>query len=108
MEILVLNGIINGFIVGGIYALIGMSLTLLYGVLRIVNFAHGEFVIGGSFLAYALFSNLGLAPLLSLPVASSSPASPAKPRPGPRPARRPDGGKAAPKGDGVSDFGGRR
>ncbi|MGH8687709.1 MAG: branched-chain amino acid ABC transporter permease [Burkholderiales bacterium] len=72
MEILVLNGIINGFIVGGIYALIGMSLTLLYGVLRIVNFAHGEFVIGGSFLAYALFSNLGLAPLYSLPVAALS------------------------------------
>jgi serine/threonine-protein kinase len=42
------------------------------------------------------------------PAESSSPASPAKPRPGPRPARRPDGGKAAPKGDGVSDFGGRR
>jgi branched-chain amino acid transport system permease protein len=72
VEILVLNGIVNGLIVGGIYALIGMSLTLLYGVLRIVNFAHGEFVIGGSFLAYALFSNLGLAPLLSLPVAAVS------------------------------------
>lgn len=72
MEILVLNGIVNGLIVGGIYALIGMSLTLLYGVLRIVNFAHGEFVIGGSFLAYALFSNFGLAPLLSLPLAAVS------------------------------------
>jgi branched-chain amino acid transport system permease protein len=49
-----------------------MSLTLLYGVLRIVNFAHGEFVIGGSFLAYALFSHLGLAPLWSLPAAALS------------------------------------
>ena len=72
MEILVLNGIVNGLIVGGIYALIGMSLTLLYGVLRIVNFAHGEFVIGGSFLAYALFSRLGLPPLYALPVAAVS------------------------------------
>lgn len=72
MEILILNGIVNGLIVGGIYALIGMSLTLLYGVLRIVNFAHGEFVIGGSFLAYALFSQLGLAPLYALPVAAVS------------------------------------
>ncbi len=72
MEILVLNGLVNGLIVGGIYALIGMSLTLLYGVLRIVNFAHGEFVIGGSFLAYALFSRTGLAPLYSLPVAAVS------------------------------------
>lgn len=72
MEVLVLNGIVNGLIVGGIYALIGMSLTLLYGVLRIVNFAHGEFVIGGSFLAYALFSRFGLPPLYSLPVAAVS------------------------------------
>jgi len=49
METLVLNGLVNGLIVGGVYALIGLSLTLLYGVLRIVNFAHGEFVIGGRF-----------------------------------------------------------
>lgn len=70
METLILNGLINGLIVGGVYALIGLSLTLLYGVLRIVNFAHGEFVIGGSFLAYVLFSSLGLAPLLSLPIAA--------------------------------------
>jgi branched-chain amino acid transport system permease protein len=70
VKILVLNGFVNGLIVGGIYALIGMSLTLLYGVLRIVNFAHGEFVIGGSFVAYVLFSSLGLPPLVSLPIAA--------------------------------------
>ncbi len=70
MEILVLNGLINGLIVGGVYALIGLSLTLLYGVLRIVNFAHGEFVIGGSFLAYVLFHSLGIPPLAALPVAA--------------------------------------
>ena len=70
MEILVLNGLINGLIVGGIYALIGMSLTMLYGVLRIVNFAHGEFVIGGAFVAYVLFNSLGIMPLLALPVAA--------------------------------------
>ena len=72
MEILVLNGILNGLIVGGVYALIGLSLTLLYGVLRIVNFAHGEFVIGGSFFAYVLFNSLGIAPLYALPLAAVS------------------------------------
>ena len=72
MEALILNGIVNGLIVGGVYALVGLSLTLLYGVLRIVNFAHGEFVTGGSFLAYVLFHSLGLAPLLALPVAAVS------------------------------------
>lgn len=72
MQNLILNGLLNGLIVGGVYALIGLSLTLLYGVLRIVNFAHGEFVIGGSFVAYVLFHNLGIAPLYALPVAAVS------------------------------------
>ena len=72
METLVLIGIVNGLVVGGIYALIGLSLTVLYGVLRVVNFAHGEFVIGGSFLAYVLFTSLALPPLWALPVAALS------------------------------------
>jgi branched-chain amino acid transport system permease protein len=70
MELLILNGLVNGLIVGGIYALVGVSLTLLYGVLRVVNFAHGEFVIAGSFLAFALFSSLGVPPLLAVPIAA--------------------------------------
>jgi branched-chain amino acid transport system permease protein len=70
MELLVLNGIVNGLIVGGVYALVGVSLTLLYGVLRVVNFAHGEFVIAGSFFAYVLFTGLNVPPLLALPVAA--------------------------------------
>lgn len=70
MELLVLNGLVNGLIVGGIYALVGVSLTLLYGVLRVVNFAHGEFVIAGSFLAFVLFKSLGIPPLLAVPIAA--------------------------------------
>lgn len=72
MTTLVLIGIVNGLIVGGVYALVGLSLTVLYGVLRVVNFAHGEFVIGGSFLAYVLFNSLGLAPLWALPIAAAT------------------------------------
>lgn len=71
MELLILNGLVNGLIVGGIYALVGVSLTLLYGVLRVVNFAHGEFVIAGSFFAYVLFSGLNVPPLLALPAAGA-------------------------------------
>lgn len=70
MELLILNGLVNGLIVGGIYALVGVSLTLLYGVLRVVNFAHGEFVIAGSFLAFVLFSGFGVPPLLAVPIAA--------------------------------------
>jgi branched-chain amino acid transport system permease protein len=70
VELLILNGLANGLIVGGIYALVGVSLTLLYGVLRVVNFAHGEFVIAGSFFAFVLFSGLAIPPLLALPLAA--------------------------------------
>jgi len=70
VDLLILNGLVNGLIVGGVYALVGVSLTLLYGVLRVVNFAHGEFVIAGSFLGYVLFNSLGIPPLLALPVAA--------------------------------------
>ena len=72
MELLILNGLVNGLIVGGIYALVGVSLTLLYGVLRVVNFAHGEFVIAGSFFAYVLFNSLGIPPLVAVPVAAAA------------------------------------
>jgi len=72
MSILVLNGLVNGVIVGGIYAMLGLSLSLLYGVLRVVNFAHGELVIGGSFFAYVLFGASGLPPLASVPLAAAS------------------------------------
>jgi branched-chain amino acid transport system permease protein len=70
MELLILNGLVNGLIVGGIYALVGVSLTLLYGVLRVVNFAHGEFVIAGSFFAYVLFVSFSMPPLLAVPIAA--------------------------------------
>ena len=44
---------------GVLYSLIGCSLNVLYGVLRVVNFAHGEFLIVGSFFGYVLFLELG-------------------------------------------------
>jgi branched-chain amino acid transport system permease protein len=72
MTALMINGLVNGIIVGGLYALLGLSLSLLYGVLRVVNFAHGELVIAGSYLAYVLFSAFGLSPLAALPLAAIS------------------------------------
>src|SRR5262245_58807025 len=66
MNVLLTHALINGVVVGGVYALIGMSLNILYGVLRVLNFAHGQLVIAGSFLAYVLFGALGLPPYLSV------------------------------------------
>lgn len=66
-EILLINGLVGGVVFGAIYALIGASLNILVGVLRVVNFAHGEFVLVGGFGAYAFLTLTGLNPLWSLP-----------------------------------------
>lgn len=70
-QILLLNGIVGGIVFGAIYALIGASLNVLVGVLRVVNFAHGEFILVGGFIAYALLSLTGLNPLWALPFAAA-------------------------------------
>ena len=48
---LLINGLIGGIVFGGIYALIGASLNVLVGVLRIINFAHGAFILAGGFVS---------------------------------------------------------
>lgn len=68
MNELLLQGLVNGVIVGLIYALIGVSLNIIFGVLRVVNFAHGEFIVLGAYVAYFLNTGLGLNPVLSLPL----------------------------------------
>jgi branched-chain amino acid transport system permease protein len=52
--------LINGLVIGVIYALIAMGLSLIFGVLEIVNFAHGEFYMLGAMAAYFLTTNLGI------------------------------------------------
>src|SRR5581483_9268524 len=70
--LLIMQGLAYGLIVGAIYALIGCSLNVLYGVLRVVNFAHGEFIIAGTFVSYVLLNALGWHPLLALPIAAGT------------------------------------
>jgi branched-chain amino acid transport system permease protein len=57
---------INGLLLGGIYALISVGLTLIFGVLEVVNFAHGEFLMISMYLTYWLFTALGIDPYVSL------------------------------------------
>ena len=52
--------LLNGIVIGCIYALIAMGLSLIFGVLELVNFAHGEFYMLGAMLAYFLTMNLRL------------------------------------------------
>jgi branched-chain amino acid transport system permease protein len=66
---LTLDLLINGLIIGVFYALMAIGLSLIFGVLKIVNFAHGEFYMVGAY-AYTLTAlMLGLSPWLSLPFA---------------------------------------
>jgi branched-chain amino acid transport system permease protein len=58
--------LILGLTLGGVYALMASGLTLVFGVMRIVNLAHAAFVFVGAYLAYLAFSGFGLDPFLSL------------------------------------------
>lgn len=62
--------IIDGLLMGGIYALMALSLSMIFGVLRIINFAHGNLVAIGMYTSYWLFRLLGIDPYLSLIVAA--------------------------------------
>ncbi|MGD2145204.1 MAG: branched-chain amino acid ABC transporter permease [Anaerolineae bacterium] len=63
-----LNIVIAGLLLGGLYALIAMGLSLQYGVARVANFSHGEFIMLGGLTTWSLHTALGLNPLLSLAV----------------------------------------
>lgn len=58
--------LIRGLMLGSLYSLVGMGLTLVWGVVGIVNIAHGEFVMLGAYFAFWTFSLLHLNPLLSV------------------------------------------
>jgi branched-chain amino acid transport system permease protein len=61
--------LISTVMLGGIYALIAVGLTLIFGIMRVVNFAHGEFLMLGMYLAYWSFTLWGLDPYFVLLVA---------------------------------------
>ncbi|MCX5905742.1 MAG: branched-chain amino acid ABC transporter permease [Deltaproteobacteria bacterium] len=57
---------VSGILLGGVYALLSVGLTLIFGVVRIINFAHGELLMIGMYLSYVLFASIGLNPYLSV------------------------------------------
>jgi len=61
-----LDAVVQGILLGGLYALFATGLSLIYGVMRLVNLAHGDFSILAAFLAVAVVSAAGVNPLLSL------------------------------------------
>ena len=64
----VLDVLISGLIMGGIYALIAVGLSLQYGVGRVLNVSHGEFIMIGAFITWTLYTFFGISPLISLAI----------------------------------------
>jgi branched-chain amino acid transport system permease protein len=60
--------LMSGLITGGIYALVALGLNLQYGLMRILNIAHGEFLMVGAYLTWMAQTSLGVTPLLMVPV----------------------------------------
>lgn len=58
--------LVMGVLLGGLYALIALGLSLVFGVMRLINVAHGDLVILGTYFAYFAFTILGIDPILSL------------------------------------------
>jgi branched-chain amino acid transport system permease protein len=62
---LLTQALVSGILMGGIYALVGVSLTMIFGVLKIINFCHGTLVMLGMYVAYWVFVLFGISPYVS-------------------------------------------
>jgi len=65
---LLLQIIVNGILLGGLYSLMALGLALVWGVLNIVNLAHGAFIMLGAYASYYLFTLLNVDPFAALPL----------------------------------------
>lgn len=61
--------LVNGILAGGIFAVIALGFSLVWGIMNIINLAHGAFVMMGAYIAYVLFSTWHVDPFISIPVA---------------------------------------
>lgn len=61
------NTLAGGLLIGIIYGLIAFGLSIMFGVMRVVNFAHGEMVVAGMYVGYLSWEVLGVAPLYAVP-----------------------------------------
>ena len=65
-----LEQIINGLVLGGIYALIAVGYTMVYGIIQLINFAHGEIFMFGAYIALMLITVFGIPFWIALPLSN--------------------------------------
>ncbi|MCX7786716.1 MAG: branched-chain amino acid ABC transporter permease [Spirochaetes bacterium] len=65
---MILQAIINGILFGSVYAMIGIGFSLVWGVMNIVNLAHGSFIMIGAYLSFTLYAAYRIDPFLSIPL----------------------------------------
>jgi branched-chain amino acid transport system permease protein len=70
MSFFLVQVIVGGLLLGAVYALFSSGLTLVWGMMNIVNFAHGDFVMLGMYAAFVVFSLFGVGPAVGAPVAT--------------------------------------
>src|SRR5216110_3178560 len=70
MSFILVQVIVGGLLLGAVYALFSSGLTLVWGMMNIVNFAHGDFVMLGMYVAFVVWTLFGAGPLLGAPLAA--------------------------------------
>ena len=63
-----LQACVNGLMIGGFYSLMGMGQNIIFGVMKIINFCHGEMLMAGMYLTYAFHAYLGIDPYVATPL----------------------------------------
>ena len=66
-----LQSLVNGILLGGLYACIGVAFSLLYGVMNLLNLAHGSLIMIGGYVSFFAFQKLGLDPFATLPLSAA-------------------------------------
>ena len=64
-----IGNLIQGLVLGAVYGMATMGLSLIFGVLQVVNVGHGAFIMVGAFITYWLFTAVGLNPIFAVPIA---------------------------------------
>ncbi|WP_276853837.1 branched-chain amino acid ABC transporter permease [Enterocloster lavalensis] len=66
-----LQACVNGLLMGGLYSLMGMGQNIIFGVMKIVNFCHGEMLMVGMYLTFILYTFFGIDPYLAVPMVAA-------------------------------------